>query len=68
MDTLSGALVFGFSAGVVTRAIITALIVGTILTCINQVMNIPRWARIALTYCVPYIVFTLGAVLSHLNK
>jgi hypothetical protein len=53
----------------VRRALITALVVGTILTAINQSGVIANgdastttWLRVALTYCVPYCVATYGGV------
>jgi len=49
------------------RAIIIAIIVGTILNCINQGPDImagdsPMWIRMGLTYCVPYCVSVYSAV------
>ncbi len=49
------------------RGIIIAIIVGTILNCINQGPDIvagdsPMWIRIGLTYCVPYCVSVYSAV------
>ena len=56
-----------FSAGVVRRGVIMALVVGPILTVINQgdalwseaVFNV--W-KAALTFAVPYVVATVSAV------
>jgi hypothetical protein len=54
---------------IVRRALMTALIVGTILTIINQGhlllagdISPPLLLRIALTYLVPYCVSTSGAI------
>jgi hypothetical protein len=54
---------------IVRRALVTALIVGTILTIINQGNHLlagdlswPLLVRIGLTYLVPYCVSTSGAV------
>ena len=57
-----------FGDGTPRRALITALIVGTILTLINHGDYIiqgswPPVAKILLTYCVPYCVTTWGAVI-----
>jgi hypothetical protein len=56
------------SWNVVSTALMVAAVVGTILTYINQVMTIPRWARIVLTYCVPYCVSTFGAIAALLGR
>ena len=54
---------------IVRRALITALIVGTILTLVNQGDRLlagdlsgPMLLKMGLTYCVPYCVSTSGAV------
>ena len=52
---------------VVRRALMVALVVGTILTLINQGDRLvagmaPGWIKMALTYLVPYCVSTHGAV------
>lgn len=54
---------------IVRRATRVALVVGTILVAINHGDRIWRgtldtlaWAKIALTYCVPYCVSTYSAV------
>ncbi len=51
------------------RAIIIAIIVGTILNCINQGPNVMDgepivWAKLLLTYSVPYVVSVYSAVAS----
>ena len=55
------------SDGVPRRSLFVALIVGTALNLINQGdaivgMASPNWVKIILTYCVPYAVYTYGAV------
>ena len=55
------------SDGVPRRSIVVALIVGTILNLINQgdaLLSNDRvnWAKIILTFAVPYCVATYGAV------
>ena len=53
--------------GTPKRAVFTALVVGTLLTAINQGDMIlsgsapPAW-KVILTYCVPYCVTTWGAI------
>jgi len=53
--------------GTPKKAFFTACIVGTILTAINHgdlvlAGTVPPFAKVALTYCVPYCVTTWGAV------
>ena len=54
--------------GTPKKAIFTALVVGTLLTAINQGDVIlsglapPTW-KVFLTYCIPYCVTTWGAIL-----
>ena len=57
-----------FGNGTPKKAIMTALVVGTILTTINHgdvilAGNPPVFLKIILTYCVPYCVTTWGAIL-----
>ena len=57
-----------FGNGTPKKAIMTALVVGTILTTINHgdvilAGNPPDFLKIILTYCVPYCVTTWGAIL-----
>ena len=57
-----------FGNGTPKKAIMTALVVGTILTTINHgdvilAGNSPDFLKIILTYCVPYCVTTWGAIL-----
>lgn len=56
-----------FGDGTPTRALVTALVVGTILVGINHgdVIargDMPPLAKVLLTYCVPYCVTTWGAI------
>jgi hypothetical protein len=58
---------YAFSDGIPRRSACVALVVGTILNLINQGDVLlgaatVHWWKIALTYCVPYIVATYGAV------
>lgn len=55
------------SDGVPRRSLHVALVVGTVLNLINQGdaffgMASINWLKLVLTYCVPYIVCTYGAV------
>lgn len=56
-----------FSDGVPRRSFVVALVVGTVLNLINQGDALlgggtVNWAKIALTFAVPYCVATYGAV------
>ena len=56
-----------FGDGTPKKALLTAAIVGTILTLINHGDMIiagewPPLLKVALTYCVPYCVTTWGAI------
>ena len=56
-----------FGDGTPKKAFLTALVVGSILTAINQgdeiIMGIwPPIVKVILTYCVPYCVATWGAI------
>lgn len=56
-----------FGDGTPKKALLTALVVGTILTAINHGDTIlmgewPPVLKVVLTYCVPYCVTTWGAV------
>ena len=61
------------SDGVPRRSLYVALIVGTVLNLINQgdallgVASV-NWLKLILTYCVPYVVCTYGAVSYRLKK
>jgi hypothetical protein len=57
-----------FGDGTPRRALLTALVVGTILTIINHgdyiiQGNWPPFTKILLTFCVPYCVTTWGAII-----
>jgi hypothetical protein len=61
------ALYYATTAGVPRRSALVALVVGTILNLINQgdamLSGAPlNWAKLLLTYAVPYCVATYGAV------
>ena len=61
------------SDGVPRRSLYVALIVGTVLNLINQGdallgMASINWLKLILTYCVPYVVCTYGAVSYRLTK
>jgi hypothetical protein len=58
---------YAVSGGVPRRSLSVALIVGTILNLINQGDTLisghrPDFVKLALTYVVPYLVSTYGAV------
>ena len=62
-----------FGGGTPLKAFLTACVVGTILTSINhgdQMLagNFPHPLKVALTYCVPYIVTTWGAITGKLQR
>lgn len=66
-EALTRALRFAISDGVPRRSAVVALIVGTILNLINQgdalLAGAPlNWAKLLLTFAVPYCVATYGAV------
>jgi len=59
------------SDGVPRRSLYVALIVGTVLDLINQgdaLLASINWLKLILTYCVPYVVCTYGAVSYQLKK
>ncbi len=56
--------------GIVRRSLIVAAIVGTVLNVINQgdaLGGALNWWKLALTYCVPYLVSTYGAVTARIE-
>lgn len=62
---------YAISGGIPRRSLWVALVVGTILNLINQGDTFFAWAginwfKVALTYCVPYVVCTYGAVTSQM--
>ncbi|MDD3798363.1 MAG: nitrate/nitrite transporter NrtS [Novosphingobium sp.] len=55
-----------FRPPILTRSLIVALVVGTVLNLINQGDVLwdgarPDWAKLMLTYCVPFCVASYGA-------
>jgi len=61
------------SDGTPMKAVLTAIVVGTILLIINQgdllMAGItPPLYKVCLTYCVPYLVTTWGALTVKLNR
>lgn len=58
--------------GVPRRSLYVAVVVGTVLNVINQGDALVgsgnvNWFKIALTYCVPYLVCTYGAVAAKIH-
>ena len=73
MNIWRRALVLAMSEGVPMRALLVALVIGTILNIINQgdafVYGTPvNWTKLALTYLTPYLVSTHGAVAARLHE
>jgi hypothetical protein len=67
MSNLRQILHCATSNGVPRRSLAVALVVGTVLNLINQgdvLFSAGRidWLKVFLTYCVPYLVATYGAV------
>ena len=67
------AVQLAFGHGTPKKALITALVIGTILTGINHGDTIllgefPHPYKILLTYCMPYVVTTWGAILGKRAK
>lgn len=66
-ETFARIWLFSVSGGVPKRSLILAIIVGSLLNAINQYEAIlgsgqVSWFKLALTYIVPYLVSTYGAV------
>lgn len=66
------AIACAVSNGVPRRCAIVAFVVGTALNAINQgdailTGNAISWPKLLLTYCVPYLVCTYGAVSASLS-
>ena len=66
-STLRGTLAFAARQGVFRRALVVALVVGTVLNLINQGDRLlsgqgPDWLKLALTYLVPFVVSSHGAL------
>jgi hypothetical protein len=58
-----------FNPSIVRRALIVAAIAGTLLIIVNQwqalLGRVPiDWTKLALTYCVPYLVSSISSYLS----
>jgi hypothetical protein len=73
MSTLRRAIHYSLSNGIPLRSGCVALVVGTILNLINQGDAIfsatsVNWTKIMLTYFVPYVVSTYGAVSYRLSR
>jgi len=73
MGTWRRALVLAMSDGVPARALLVALVIGTLLNLINQGDALMHgeplnWTKLALTYLVPYLVSTHGAVAARLHR
>ena len=71
--TWKRACLFAISDGVPRRSLYLALVVGTVLNLINQGdallgMASVNWLKLILTYCVPYVVCTYGAVSYRLRQ
>jgi hypothetical protein len=67
MGMLRRVIAFALSDGVPVRALVMALLIGTILNAINQgdvlLHGGPvNWIKLGLTYLTPYLVSTHGAV------
>ena len=65
-------LALAVSDGVPARALVMALVIGTILNLINQGDALLHgtslnWLKIALTYITPYLVSTHGAMAARLH-
>jgi hypothetical protein len=66
-------ITLAFGNGIFFKALITSIIVGTILTLINHGDKIidgqnPSLWKISLTYCVPFCVTIWGAINGKLSK
>ena len=62
-----------FGDGTTKKALLSALVVGSILTSINHGDMIisgeyPSWLKVLLTYLVPYCVTTWGAITGKLSS
>jgi hypothetical protein len=67
MQALSLACRYALSDGIPRRSLVVAVLVGTVLNLINQgdalLGALPlNWFKLGLTYVVPYLVATYGAV------
>lgn len=73
IDWWKQALPIAVSGGIPKRALKVALVIGTLLTLINQwelisALQWPVMVKAALTYCVPYLVNTHGAVTARMAQ
>ena len=73
MFPLRRAIYYSLSDGIPLRSGGVALVVGTILNLINQGDTIfgpasVNWIKIVLTYVVPYVVSTYGAVSYRMSR
>eukprot|EP01025_Chloroclados_australasicus_P007006 TRINITY_DN12228_c0_g1_i1.p4 TRINITY_DN12228_c0_g1~~TRINITY_DN12228_c0_g1_i1.p4 ORF type:complete len:166 (+),score=3.01 TRINITY_DN12228_c0_g1_i1:468-965(+) len=73
LNSLRNVVQLSFSNGIPRRSLIVAIVVGTVLTLINQGPIIfsgkqPVWWKVGLTYIVPYLVASYGAVSSQLSS
>jgi hypothetical protein len=73
MSTLRRAIHYSLSEGVPFRSGCVALLVGTILNLINQGdaflgLTSINWIKVFLTYLVPYVVSTYGAVSFRMSR
>jgi hypothetical protein len=73
MWSLKRAIRYSLSDGIPFRSACVALVVGTVLNLINQGDAIfgatsVNWTKIMLTYVVPYVVSTYGAVSYRLSR
>jgi hypothetical protein len=72
-DIRHGFADLAFGGGTPRKAVLTAMVVGTVLTAINHGDLIlagvlpPLW-KVGLTYCVPYCVTTWGAITGKLTQ
>ena len=70
---MNGFIAHACTSEIARRAIKVALVVGTILTLINQGDRLiagmaPDWIKMILTYLVPYCVSTHGAATAMLGR
>ncbi len=66
-------IAIALSDGIPRRSLIVALVVGSLLNLINQGDAILgaaplNWLKLGLTYCVPYLVCTYGAVAAKTSR
>lgn len=71
-ETEQSAIAIAFSAPLVSRSLITMMVVGVILNLINQIDAITgdkniNWLTLVLTFIVPYVVSTISGTLTFLK-